>query len=323
MNSSSITPPQPNSLSIEATPELLQRINDTLRSKFWKWVFRDPAKTPSTLFEHLSEALPHISNHEWSMRADFGGIYVNGYPALSDTSLPCPCMVEYYEPKFSIAEAESLFPQFLPEYILHHDGDLAIVYKPPLLPSVPAKEQRYYSVRGAVAGILKRKVHMPSRLDVSVSGIVVMSTSERMHAHLQKAYEFRNVSKYYRLFTGNAPSQDNWEINAPIDKDPRHAVLRRVVADGGQSALTRFSRIREVHGEGFEVQAEPVTGRTHQIRVHAAHSGIPIDGDNFYEGRDRPHLHLTSFRVAFSHPLTGEKIDYSLPKNLRPDWISE
>ena len=323
MNSSSSPPSSPHAHSLEEERELLARVDETLRSKFWKWVFTDPARTPDTLFEHLSEALPHIPAEEWSERADFGGVYINGYPALTDCRLPLPCMIEYYEPKFSIKDASSIFPPFHPEYILSHDGDLAIVYKPPLLPSVPAKEQRLYSVRGAVAALLQQKVHMPSRLDVSVSGLVVMSTSERMHAHLQKAFEHRLVSKHYRLLSGNKPSEREWVVDAAIGRDPRHAVLRKVVTQGGQSALTKFNVVREVtSAQGYEVEAQPVTGRTHQIRVHAAHSGIPIDGDRFYSGRPAESLHLMSYRIQLTHPLTAEKVDFSLPENLRPYWVS-
>lgn len=201
---------------------------------------------------------------------------------------------------------------------------MAIVFKPLRMPSVPAKDQRYFSLKGSLEKLFKKKVHMPSRLDVSVQGVVAISLSTQMHPQLQRLFEDRQITKEYRLFTGLTPPAQSWEVDAHIDRDPTHAVLRRVVSEGGKSSLTKFTTLSSNDAAGgWLVAAQPLTGRTHQIRLHASHSGIPIDGDNFYGGRDRPELHLTSYKISFIHPIKNQKFEFELPKNLQSSWMNQ
>lgn len=303
--------------------EILQRIEKTLLTKYWRWTFHTYEELPDSLFAHVTKALPHIPIEEWPERADFGGLYVNGYQALKEQNLPCPCRIEYYEPKFKIGEANTIFPRITKSNILYQDDDLAIVFKPLRLPSVPAKDQRYFSLKGSIETLLNQKIHMPSRLDVSVQGLVAISLSPRMHPLLQRLFEDRQITKEYRLTTGYPPPASNWEIDANIDRDPTHAVLRRVVSDGGKPSLTKFTSLGSNASEGsWLIAAQPFTGRTHQIRVHSAYSGIPIDGDNFYGGRTSDDLHLASFKLKFIHPITKKQFEYELPESLRSGWMN-
>jgi 23S rRNA-/tRNA-specific pseudouridylate synthase len=303
--------------------EILSRIEKTLLTKYWKWVFHSYDDLPDSLFSHVTKALPHIPAEEWVERADFGGLYVNGYQALKEQNLPCPCRIEYYEPKFNLRDASVIFPQITEDNILYRDDDLAIVFKPLRMPSVPAKDQRYYSLKSSIEKILKKKVHMPSRLDVSVQGLVAISLSPRMHPLLQRLFEDRKVSKEYRLLTGHTPPAPLWEVNGSIDRDPTHAVLRRVVSEGGKPSLTKFTTLgSSMSGGGWLVAAQPLTGRTHQIRVHASYSGIPIDGDNFYGGRTSDELLLASYKLNFIHPISSKDFEFELPQNLQSLWMN-
>jgi 23S rRNA-/tRNA-specific pseudouridylate synthase len=101
-------------------------------------------------------------------------------------------------------------------------------------------------------------------------------------------------------------------------------VLRQVVIDGGQPAQTQFSSVgtAQISGVAASIyEAKPITGRTHQIRVHSAASGIPIIGDNFYGGVDAPYLHLVSYRIRLIHPITSVQIDLKLPASMGPSWV--
>lgn len=325
-------PPTPQLHKAEAsTPppqrtqeEILSRIEKTLLTKYWRWIFHSYDDLPDSLFSHLSKALPHIPNQEWPERADFGGVYVNGYQALKDQNLPCPCRIEYYEPKYNLGDARTIFPEITEDNILYQDEHLAIVFKPLRMPSVPAKDQRYFSLKGSLEKLFKKKVHMPSRLDVSVQGVVAVSLSAHMHPLLQRLFEDRQITKEYRLFTARTPPASSWEVNAPIDRDPTHAVLRKVVPEGGKPSLTKFTTLCSKDAEGgWLIAAEPLTGRTHQIRVHASHSGIPIDGDNFYGGRDAPELHLTSYKISFIHPISNQNFEFELPRSLQSSWMDK
>jgi 23S rRNA pseudouridine1911/1915/1917 synthase len=260
----------------------------------------------------------------WDARFDFGGVYVNGRAALADQALPFPCKVEYYEPKFDLTSAAQLFPHFEAHYIVYHDEDIAVVYKPAHLPSLPAKEQRHFSLKASLERHFQRPVHLPSRLDVSVHGLLVVSISPRAHAPLQHAFEQRRVQKGYRLATTAAsPHDGRFSIEVPIGRDPRHPVLRCPAPTGGQAALTHFALSHRTTAENQPVDvihASPVTGRTHQIRVHAAHAGIPILGDNFYGGALADSLHLLSYSVALNHPTRHHPLALHLPPALTPPW---
>ena len=87
-----------------------------------------------------------------------------------------------------------------------------------------------------------------------------------------------------------------------------------------QEALTKFKQKREYRDKTL-VSASPITGRTHQIRVHAAHLGLPIIGDSFYAGQAHTELHLTSYALTLNHPMTKEEMRFELPKNLAPTWL--
>lgn len=312
------TEPHPDSA------QLLARVERTLRTRYWSWVLRSPGEGPPTLRELLCQELPHIPPDSWDARFDFGGVYINGRAALADQTLPFPCKVEYYEPKFDLTTAAQLFPRFEAEYIVHHDDDIAVVYKPAHLPTLPAKEQRHFSLKASLERHFQRPVHLPSRLDVSVHGLLVVSISPRAHAPLQQAFEQRRVQKGYRLATSApCPHKGVFSVEVPIGRDPRHPVLRCPTREGGQAALTHFSRSHEATVKDRSVtvlHASPVSGRTHQIRVHAAHAGIPILGDNFYGGDPAESLHLVSYSVALHHPTLNQPLELQLPVALTPHW---
>ncbi len=304
----------------------LSRLADTLRTAYRSWILHSPDDGPSSLLSLLVERLPHIPPDSWPARLDFGGVYVNGHAALADRQLPFPCKVEYYEPKFSIADAAQVFPPFDPGFILHADGMIAVAYKPAGLSSMPAKEQRHFSLKAYLDRHFGTSVHMPSRLDVSAQGLVIVSTNPRAHSALQQAFESRLAHKTYFLATVAPMPWEQRSVSLPIGRDDRHPVLRTVHAAEGQSALTHFRRSHSADSAGQAVtvvRAEPVSGRTHQIRVHAASQGIPILGDNFYGGAVAGYLHLVSFSIAVPHPLTGQPLEISLPQSLRPDWLAD
>lgn len=305
--------------------ETLARIEDALRTRYWSWVFRDPSETPSSLLVLLMNTLPHIDSTSWPERFEFGGIFINGYEALTDSPLPCPCKIEYYEPKFEIRRATEIFPSFHSNYVIYRDEDLAVVFKPPGLSSMPAKEQRHFSLKNSVEKLIGVTVHMPSRLDVSVEGLVMISISARMHPLLQKLFESREVTKIYRLATHRLEQREAWVDDGAIDRDELHPVLRKVSVCGGQKARTEFRRIGTVSRADQDLaifEARPITGRTHQIRVHAANSKIPIVGDRFYGGIHAATLHLVSHEVRLTHPISRRPLEVTLPPLLTPSYAS-
>lgn len=296
-----------------------QRINETLTSKEWQWIFDDQNSDAIRLQSLLIEKLPHIDPDSWPTRFWLGGVFVNGIMVLEDRTLRAPCKIEYYEPKYDINKLENQFPVFHESWIVYQDQDLAIIYKPAALPSLPNKEQRHFNLRGYVEEHFGHRVHMPSRLDTSTSGLVAISLSQRMHAQLQQAFEFRRVSKYYMLKISEPVEWSEITIDAPIGRDRRHPILRKVDFEAGKSARTHFQFLGQDQ-QGSVLLAQPFSGRTHQIRVHSAEHFGPILGDNFYGGRAAPGLHLLSVAFKLLHPFQETELCITAPESLVPDW---
>jgi 23S rRNA pseudouridine1911/1915/1917 synthase len=303
------------------------RISESFFSRYWRWQI-DAADLRSGVVrsgvaEELSRRLPHIAPDSWSERFSLGGIYLAGRPASLEAKITEPCRLEYYEPKLALEELASWYPAFSSSWVLYSDDDLAIVYKPSRLPTTPARDQQRYSLERYLIEHFAKPVHLPSRLDTAVSGIVICSLSKRMNRYLQKAYERRWIEKFYLAQTSSIPPWSALNIDADIARDPQHPVLRRCVPTGqGESALTELACL-EKSGSLAIVQARPVTGRTHQIRLHLASAGFPIVGDPYYNGAEAAELRLVSYAIRFHHPYLGAMLKFELPQIFRPDWLGE
>lgn len=273
-----------------------------------------------SLLDALSLHFPHIPTGSWPDRLRWGGVFVNGRPVSEDAPLPHPCKVEYYEPKYEPSEAALFFPSFEAGRVVYEDDDLIAYAKPAGLPCLPAREQTHFNLRTYLERHTGQQVHMPSRLDMSTSGIVIASKSARMHKPLQQIFEGRRIEKLYALRVSGAPVWERYDVDLGIAKHPEHPVLRAGVSEGGASAHTRFRVVGRESGASVWI-ARPLTGRTHQIRVHAAALGHPICGDNFYGGAREDGLRLLAFRLRFVHPFDPDRpVDLLLPREFVPTW---
>ncbi len=305
----------------------VDRINNTLHSRHWMWILnKKDLPTPKNLKEFLIEAMPQIDPDSWNERFDWGGVYINGKPELPESFITPPAKVEYFEPKLPFPEYSKLFPPFYTDkYIIFEDRDLLIVFKPEGLPSKPAKEQNRFSLLKSLEEYAGQRLHMPSRLDVGTAGLVIVSKSRRAHDALQKMFERHDLRKSYLLEIAGEPKEERFVVDAPIGRDMRHPVLRKVVAEGAEgakSAVTKFAKVYSKEAGHTIMLAEPQTGRTHQIRVHSVHLGFPLVGDPFYRGEEAQELHLLSYRLEFEHPFTKKKVSFCVPDELLPEWLN-
>lgn len=195
--------------------------------------------------------------------------------------------------------------------IIYNDKWLAAIDKPAGLPSVPGKEHSVsaYSIAREMfpeaTGPLV--VH---RLDMDTSGILLIAKTESVFKAMQLLFAFRRVKKrYVALLDGLLPT-DSGTVNLPLRPDINDRPRQIVDFEHGKPATTRFSVVGRADGRTL-VEFFPETGRTHQLRVHAAHhSGLncPIVGDNLY-GKPAERLMLHAAEIEFTHPVTRQKIN--------------
>jgi len=208
------------------------------------------------------------------------------------------------------------------------DEHLLVVRKPAGLPTHPTENRRGGTVVNRLLGmgipLAPRggplRPGIVHRLDAGTSGLLVVASDDETFEGLAETFKRHEASRAYLALVRGSVPHDRFEVDAPLG---RAGAKIRVDATGGRQATTAFV-VRERFDSATLLEAEPRTGRTHQIRVHLASIGHPILGDRRYGGGgddarelglERPFLH--AWRIAFDHPITSERIDLQDP--LPPD----
>ena len=198
--------------------------------------------------------------------------------------------------------------------VLHVEPAFVVLAKPPGLLSEPGRgpdKRDSLLIRAQAVYPDARIVH---RLDMMTSGVIVLARETLAHASLSEAFREREVDKRYEALVHGRPANDEGEIDLPLVVDWPNRPRQIVCHDTGKPSLTHYRVVGEVRVDGVGTLARialaPVTGRTHQLRVHLASLGCPIAGDPFYgiAGDTAPRMMLHACRLAFAHPLTGEPL---------------
>jgi 23S rRNA pseudouridine1911/1915/1917 synthase len=174
---------------------------------------------------------------------------------------------------------------------------------------------------GGSVGADEERRGVVHRLDRDTSGLLVLARSDEAHRRLQAALADRRIEREYLALVEGRPPARSGTIEAPIGRDPRVRTRMAVGGAGEREARTHFTLERALADTSL-LRLRLETGRTHQIRVHLRAIGHPVCGDPEYGtpgllGLDRQFLHAT--RLAFEHPITGERVEVSspLPADLR------
>ncbi|TSJ48236.1 RluA family pseudouridine synthase [Fluviicola chungangensis] len=194
--------------------------------------------------------------------------------------------------------------------IVFEDEYLVIVNKPAEFLSVPGK-----NITDSVYTRMKEKypeatgpliVH---RLDMSTSGILVLAKDKQVHMHLQKQFIKRNVQKRYVALLDGIVVKDSGIIDLPLRVDLDDRPRQLVCYEHGKRAVTKWEVVERRNSQTL-IYFYPITGRTHQLRVHAAHMlglNAPIVGDDLYGSKEN-RLHLHAQFLQFTHPITKEAV---------------
>ncbi|KAF0176820.1 MAG: Pseudouridine synthase [Limisphaerales bacterium] len=157
------------------------------------------------------------------------------------------------------------------------------------------------------------------RLDKETSGVLVFGKTPLANKSLTEQFEQRKVSKRYLLVSDRPPPRGELVVRSNIARDGERYTSLPTGA-GGEPAETRFKLGTQNSERGtWEVTAEPHTGRTHQIRVHAAANGFPILGDTLYGGTPAARVFLHAHEIRFQHPATGKPVIFDAPPSFTSD----
>lgn len=209
--------------------------------------------------------------------------------------------------------SDGLIAEDLPLDIVYEDDHVLVINKPAFMNTIPSREHPAGSVANRVAGYyLKQEisstVHVVTRLDRDTSGIMLIAKHRHVHHLLSEQQKRGEVKRTYVAFVHGHVAPEG-KVEAPIGRKSS-SIIEREVREDGQYACTLFKRLLEFD-EGYSyVQLRLLTGRTHQIRVHMAHIGYPLLGDDLYGGTleliSRQALHCR--QIEFVHPFTGEQM---------------
>lgn len=199
--------------------------------------------------------------------------------------------------------------------ILHRDDDLLVLDKPSGLLSVPG---RHPALSDSLATRVQKsfpRALMIHRLDKDTSGLVLMSLNRRAHAMVAGQFEARTTRKSYVAEVWGRIAEEEGLVDLPLAIDPDNKPRHRVDHRYGKPAQTRW-RVLEYGNDSTRVRLWPLTGRTHQLRVHMKALGHVILGDEFYaEGAaltNAPRLLLHAEELAFRHP-GGSDVLFTAP----------
>ena len=196
--------------------------------------------------------------------------------------------------------------------ILFQDEHVLVVNKPAGLLSVPGNSVEKQDCMVSRCQAEFGDIHIVHRLDMSTSGIIAFARSKDAVRAMNKLFAERKVSKTYVAIVDGMVAQDNGEINAPLMVDWPNRPMQKIDARGRPSHTLYQVLERNPADNTTRVQLTPITGRSHQLRVHMMSIGHAILGDEFYAPDAAFHkanrLLLHAAELAFVHPITGQPV---------------
>ncbi len=198
--------------------------------------------------------------------------------------------------------------------ILYQDDDILVLDKPSGLLSVPGKQSQHKdSLQLRVMRVFPTAT-VVHRLDMATSGIMLFALNKPAHKHIGLQFERRQTEKRYFARIYGAPEQPDGSVDLPLICDWPNRPKQKVDNENGKSALTHWKVLHRAHDWSL-VELKPVTGRSHQLRVHMLSMGHPILGDRLYAHETAlamaPRLQLHAGELTIRHPVTEQVITFT------------
>lgn len=207
-------------------------------------------------------------------------------------------------------------PAPAPVSYIYSDDHLILIDKPSGLLSVPGRGEDKADCAIARVQAEFSDALTVHRLDMATSGLLLMARGKDMQRALSGLFQRGEVEKAYLADVWGAPAPASGEIDLPLITDWPNRPLQKVDHEIGKPSLTQYETLSIQNGNA-RLKLTPLTGRSHQLRVHLAAIGHPILGDEFYAAGEaltaRPRLALHATRLAFTHPSTDIRMEFEAP----------
>lgn len=260
-----------------------------------------------------TKMIKHLKYHPLGITVDGKSVTVRHILSLGE------CL------SLAIEDTESspaLTPVDLPLDILYEDDDIVVPAKPADMPTHPSHDHYTDTVANALAFRYAKEgvpfVFRPiNRLDRNTSGLLLISRNKRAAGKLTQAMKGGEIQKTYLAVLVGEMREREGVIDAPLHRTQESIIVREVcspTAPDADAARTEYRVLAVENGYSF-VLVRPLTGRTHQIRVHFAYAGHPLVGDDLY-GTPTPLISrhaLHAYRLSFPHPMTEDRLTLSAP----------
>lgn len=213
-----------------------------------------------------------------------------------------------------------MIPVELPLGIIYEDEDIVVVNKPPFMPAHPSFKHREDTVANALAARYAGEPYVfrpVNRLDRDTSGLMIVARNRLAAIRMAENMTDGRIRKTYIAVLEKAPEEDEGRITTYMRRKEA-SIIERCVCDegdeGAKIAVTDYKVVKKCENGLTVCEVSPVTGRTHQIRVHFSHIGCPLAGDDMYGGSteliNRQALH--AFKLSFTHP-NGREMTLAAP----------
>jgi 23S rRNA pseudouridine1911/1915/1917 synthase len=282
----------------------------------------------SRLDKFLVSRLPEFSRTRLQMLIANGSILVDGVVAHKSGQLISQAnLVQIHIPP---PEPTELVPEAIPLDVVFENNDIMVVNKPAGMVVHPAAGHSSGTLVNAalahapeMAGIGgEKRPGVVHRLDKGTSGLILLAKNDRAHRFLQEQFRLRKTIKIYLALVDGKPPTPTGRIEAPVGRDNVHRQLMAVTGiQKGREAITEYRTLEEFR-EHTLLEVHPLTGRTHQIRVHLKFLDCPVSGDIVYGHRhatiaiDRQFLHAARLTILLPGEETPRTFKAALPQEL-------
>lgn len=202
--------------------------------------------------------------------------------------------------------------------VLYQDDELLVLNKPSGLLTVPGKAAQHKDSLQSRVQRVWPSATIVHRLDMATSGVMLMALNKASHRHISKQFELRHIRKTYYARVFGIPQDVSGSVDLPLICDWPNRPKQMVDFERGKAACTHWEKISEdANSNTSLIKLKPITGRSHQLRVHMLSLGHPILGDRLYAHEQAKSLSsrlcLHARHIQFTHPLSDELLSFSSP----------